>query len=277
MRYEVGAVRLHEVHPGRRTTREHGEHAAFLHPVEQLGGFFHDGQVGGESGVEYRGEADVLEGGREPFERSAHILALASALHERRGHRRRDLDHHDRVGVTQLGHHRINVRAFHQRAGGADAHALAAVDASRHIQPGVEPRGHLSPEASAREVDGSNALHLLAHRDAAPAQHAFVGVAPDRGRRYVDGLVLLAADVPALAHAEIPCQFGQFTTAGPRAREAILRMVGHEQLDYGPARFEQAGSVCPDDHAFGSWPRAARLKSGHSLHLHHTEAAGSRR
>ena len=274
---QFGAARFDETHPGRRAAGEHGQHAALADALEQLRGFFDDGQVGGEARVEDGIEAHRLERGGQPFEHGVHALCLGASLEQGSRDRRRHLGDDHGVGVGERRHDALDVAALDDGSGGADPRALSAGDAVGDVEPRAEAGHDLGAKAAAGEVDGADALHGVAHGHAAAAQHALVGVVPERRRAHVDGVIFDGAHIAAFARAQLGGEHGELATSGARAGEAVLRVAGDEQLDDGAARFEDARRVGAHAHAVASGERAARLQAPLTLDFDHAEPARRRR
>ena len=273
---QVGPVQLDVVDPGRRATREHGEGAAGLDALHQFVRLFHDGEVGREAGVEDRIEADLLEGRGQVLEHDGHARRPVAVVGQRRGHGRGDLRDDHGVRIAQFAHDRVDLAVLHQSAGRAHPHALAAVGAARDVDAGAEAGGDLGAEAAIDEVDGPDALDLVAHGHAAPAEDALVGVTPDGRRRDVEQLVLLHAHVLLGTGAQLLSQRGQLATARPVAHEAVLGMVGHHQLHDGAPGLEQPRGVSLHLHAVGGEEGATGLQPRGAFDLDHTHAARRR-
>ncbi len=245
-----------------------------MHPVDQLGGLFHDGEVGGEPGVEDCGETDPLECRGQMLEHHGDAFVAGPLLVESGGDRRGDLSDDHGVGVAEGGHHIVHGASLHERAGGADPDALAAVGAAGDVDAGGEARPYLGAEAPVGEVDGPDPLDLVAHGDAPSAQHALVGIAGDGRGGDVQMLVLLHPGVLLGPRAHLAGQIGQLATPRPVAHQAVLGMVGDHQFHDGAAGFEHARGVGADDHAFGRRQGATGLQPGRAFDFHHAEAAG---
>ena len=251
-----------------------GRTPPFCTRVEELGRLLHDRQVGGEARVEHGVEADLLERRRQPLEHHAHAFALAVTFEQRGRHGRGHLRDHHGVGVGQGRDHVVHLVALHDRPGGAHAGALAAVHALAHVEPDAEAGGHLGLEPPAHEVDGAHALHVVTGRHAAAAEHALVGVAPQRRRADVHRVLLAHADVAVLAHTQIAGERGELAVAAAHAAQAVLRVARDEQFHDRAPRLEHPRRVRVHRHALLSLERAARQETRVALDLHHAEAAG---
>ncbi len=151
---------------------------------------------------------------------------------------RRDLNDHRLAGVEQGCPGLGDVAVAGERGGGAHADALAAVGAV-----GVDQRLHFrrrdnDAEAAAIGRQRVHRLHLVAHRLAAPAADAFLGVAFQRAAGLVDGIARLLAVIALRVDAELPGQRLQLAVGRLGAGEAGERVVGEQQLQQ-PAPCEQ--------------------------------------
>jgi len=86
--------------------------------------------------------------------------------------------------VGEFLEHRVGVVTLDDRTRWAHNCALAAVRAGDVAETAVEESGDNAPDAALRDVDRTHRLHVGAHRNAAAAQDALVGV-PDDGREVV--------------------------------------------------------------------------------------------
>ena len=196
---------------------------------------------------------------------------------QRRRHRRRHLGDDHRVRVGERGDHVVDLVALDDRPGRADAGALAAVHAVARVEPVVEAGRDPRAVAARGEVDRPHALDAVADGDAAAAEDAFVGVAPQGWGAHVDGVLTDGADVAALAHAQVAGEVGELAAAGAGARQAVLRMAGDEELEDRPPRLEHARRVRGDDHAVGGLQGATGLKPRSAGDLDHAEPTRGRR
>ncbi len=146
----------------------------------------------------------------------------------------------------------------------------------RDVEALVEGRADTRLAAAADEVDGRDALDLLAHAHALAAEDALGRVAHDatgwtcpacsRSSRRRSG----AGARPAPAAS--PCS-SQLAVA--HAVEAVVGMVGQQQLDDRLARAHGARRVRLDLHPLGDREGAARHQVALALDLHHAHAAGA--
>ena len=96
--------------------------------VEELGTFFHDGEVSGEIGIEYVVNADLLEGAYQ-FAQGGVLYAQSDLLAPCCSYSRSDLKEHDLIRVFDRILETSSVIAFTQRAYRAVCYALTAESA----------------------------------------------------------------------------------------------------------------------------------------------------
>ena len=169
---------LAELNPAGRAAGDHGQHAAVSHTVDQFVGFFHDGQVSAEIGVEDLRKAQTAQ-------RGGHLAGNAGAdrhaefFTQRSAHGGSGL-HHNVLGTVSQ---RVpNVRdsiLLGQRAHGTGGDALSAVDAGHLTQLHVEGAFDGGLETTHHGADYAHLLHVSASAHAAAAQDALVVVADD--------------------------------------------------------------------------------------------------
>ena len=235
---------MHWIHPG-----DHG-----TEPLQELGPLLHDGEVSAPVGVEHVVKAHAVEG-------SGQLAGLtgaggqAEALANAHADRRSGLHHHMLVGVVDGLNDPILVGRLPQGAHRADNDALAAEGAGRVAHGQAEGGGdhRLEPTVFRREDRGG--LDILTHADTAAAEDALVGV-PGDGLADVDGLQVPLPFVGRVLHPQFPAQGLELAVLVPSAGEALLVVVGQEQLVHGLPGFLHSGVVGLDDHAI--------------LGLHHT-------
>ena len=242
--------------------------------MEDFGAFFHDGKVGGEVGVEHIVEAEAAEGGRELAGYDGAGL-IAEFLAEGDADGGRGLRDNDLVRVAEVVEETVRVVALGQGAGRAHRDALAAVGAVRLGEHAVEGRGDGGVEAAADGAEHAHRLDIVAHAFAAAAEDALVHVAGDG-----DGLLVLALGLLALvghlADVEARDEFLELAVVALGAGEAVVRVVGEDELGDGLAGAHDAGGVGLDDHAFRDHGGAGRGQVAAAFDLDDADAAGSR-
>ena len=177
---QVGEVLLGEFHPAGAAACELGEVFAFGLAGEELVGFLDDGEVGGEAGVVDGVEAHALEGGDDAAGHGG-VVGHAEGLADGDADGGGDLNDDGLGGVGQGVPDGFEFGGGGEGAGGADAGALAAVDALDLAHGLVEGGEDGRLVAAVGEVNRADALNLVAEADAVAAEHALVGVADDAG------------------------------------------------------------------------------------------------
>ena len=148
--------------------------------MHQFRTLFHDGEIGGERGVEDPIEAHPAKGGN-------HLAVKVGAgletefLGDRDGHRWGMLDHYHPLGVGQGLEHLVNVLVFGECGGRADQDALTATDAAGDVQALVEGRPDIGLGPAIDEIDGGDTLDFLAHADALATEDALIRIPDDGG------------------------------------------------------------------------------------------------
>ena len=260
VRDHVGVELLDELDPARRAARHHRQagRIAGRQPLHQFRRLLHDREVGGERRVEHAAEAEAAEGGRQ---RAVHVGARlrAELLGQAHRHRRRVLD--DDVACRGRRGRRAPPRA-------ALCSVSAPVGQTATHCPQLTQLLTFSPSSNA----GPTCARLpRPMKSMAPtvwiSSHTRTHL-PHRmhlaGSRTIDGLATSicarrpAAEVAAPTHAELLRQRLQLAVAAARAVEAVVRVVGEQQLDERLARVDRARRVRPHLHARRHREGAAR-------------------
>ena len=276
----LGIVVLDELDPagGARGHHGQGSHAAgeeFLDAGQELGAFLHDGQVGSPVGVKDFVKAHAAQGSCQ-LTGLGGACGLAEALGDAHADSGSGLDHHVLVGVVQGPQDTVLVAGLLQGANGADHGALTAVGAVGAADGQVKGGGDDGVEAAVGSGQDRSGLDLLADADAAAAQDALVGVT-GQGLGHVDGVQGALALVVGAVHAQLTAQSLEFAVLVAVAGQALLVVVGEQQLIHGLARFQHTGVVGVDDHAVLGFHHAGGLQvlGGRADLLHHADTAGA--
>ena len=234
----------------------------------------HDGEVGCEVGIEHFVKVHAAQGGDHlagdgGAHGDAEFLAQGGAY---RGSR---LHHHILVGIRQGGEHLLGIVFLGEGGGGAYGDALTAVDAGgigQAFAPGAFDAGF---EAAIHGADDAYVLHLGTHGHAAAAQHALQVVANDRGRDLVD---LVGGNIALVAvlvfHAVLYAQSLQLTVGGAHAAQALLVVVGQDQLQVDLAGLADRGGIGLYVHAFADGHHAGGSQ-GAAAGVHDAHTAGA--
>ena len=240
--------------------------------MDEFVSLLHDRQVGRELRIEHLLEAkppkprDHLPGHQTA---GVHPHCLADPDANGRG----GLHHHDPVGVGEFLEHRVGVVTLDDRTRWAHNCALAAVRAGDVAETAVEESGDNASDAALRDVDRAHRLHVGAHRNAAAAQDALVGV-PDDGRGgRVPRKDLPRAHKPALLYSQVRCDGLQFAVLVPHTRQAFSWMICQKKLDGGSPRIPDPGGVGGDLDPLTNTGGTGADKRARSLHFDHADAA----
>ncbi len=263
---EVGRVFLHPVGPRRAAAGEQRQLAALGEALDELSALLHDRDVGREVGVEHLVEAEAAERGVD-LAGGERAGLHAEGLADGDADGRRDLHQADLLGVLQRGPDLAGLVVLVDGADRAVRGALAALDARRVGELDAGGRGHHRLLAAADELERPDVLHLLADFRAAAALDALVGVEHDRRRRIVDVVVDHFLREGVLADAEVGGDRLELAAAGARALQAVVRVVGEDELEHRLADLHDVRVVGDDLH-----PRrrlgaagAEQLGAGHEL------------
>ena len=271
---EFGELVFEELDPAGAAAGEDREILVLLHAFDQLGALFHDGEVGGEVGVEDLVRAEHLQGGD-------HLAGADGAGFHAEGLADGDTD--GRSGLEDYGlglvvecaPDVVLVVDLGEGADGARLDALAAEDAlgiGELLEAGGSDDGVESAADAGEDADG---LDVVAGVFAAAAHDAFVKVAADGGAALVQFVRGLLALVLQIVDAELFGDLLEFAVQVLRAGEAILRVVRKEQVEDGAARVDGAERVGVDDHAFHDGGAAGGRQVGALFDLDDANAAGA--
>ena len=245
----TGILGLEEPDPGGTAGGEHGP--AVLPPmgeaVDELTALFHDGQVGGEVGVEDIVEADALQRRHHAAGRrllGGHVEDLRPGRPHRRGH----LDDSRHLGIGQRPEDLRGVVPDRQRPGGAVGDALAAEDAVRVLQIAVVAHVHRGPGAGARHVPDVHALDLVADLDAAHTLDALAGL-PDDGDAQIHLLPRALDLIGLIVDVQVMGQALELAVPAADADGAVGIVLGEDEPQVRLPGRPDPGGVRPDDHA----------------------------
>ena len=273
---EIGIKSLDKLDPAGRAAGEHGQPSAVLEAMQQLGAFLHDRQVCGEARIEHALEAEAPESGRHHAD---HVGAhrQTKLLAEGHGHGRGVLNDDHPAGIRQGGQYFLEVALLTEGRRGANGDALATIDTGGDIESFIEGRPDLGAGTAADEVDGPHLLHFLAHPNTLAAQDALGRVADNRRTRCVQPVLALFAGETALPYSESFSQGLQFAVAVADTVQAIVGVIGQQQLDDGLAGLDRTGGMRLDLHAVGDREGTARHQGPLTFDLDGAHPAGSRR
>ena len=263
-----------ELDPAGAAAGEDREILVLLDAFDELGAFFHDGEVGGEVGVEDLVRAEHLQGGD-------HLAGADGAGLHAEGFADGDADgrgglEDDGLGLVVEGAPDVVlVVDLGESADGAGLDALAAEDAlgvGELLEAGGSDDGVESAADAGEDADG---LDVVAGVFAAAAHDALVEVAADGGAAFVQFVRGLFALVLEVMDAEFLSDLLEFAVQVLRAGEAILRVVRKEQVEDGAARVDGAERVGVDDHAFHDGRAAGGRQVGALFDLDDADTAGT--
>ena len=263
---EVGGILLHPVGPRRAAAREQRQRAALGEALDELSAFLHDRDVGGEVRVEHLVEAEHAQR-RVDLARGELARLQAERLANGDAHGRGDLHEAGLLRIAQRGPDLRGLVVLVDSAHGAVRGALAALDAGRLHERHAGGGLHHGLLAAADELERPHVLHLLAHLGAAAALDALVGIENDRRRGPVGLVVDDLLRERIVADAEVGRDVLQLAAARARALEAVVRVVGEDELEHCAANLHDVGIVRKDLHAGRDLCAAGaqQLGAGHEL------------
>ena len=262
--------------PSGRAGSDERQSATLLNASDELGRLLDDGQVSGHVHVVHTLKAQRLDC-RDHLAFHIGSRLVAEALADLGAHGRSSADQDVLLGISQRLKHLIGIVTLIECAHGAGNDALSAVDAGGGLQRRFKRRGDVRIKAAVIGTDNADALDLLADCHAAPAKNALV-VIPDDRRLIINFVVIHDALEPALGHAVLAAQSLQFAVGAADALQALLVVIGKQQLQIHFAGIDDAGRIGFDFHPLGAGVYAGshqpeRLSA--LRHLHQTQPAGA--
>ena len=240
--------------------------------LNELAALLHDGQIGGEVGVE-----DVVKA--QPAQRRHHAAGggllggKVEALRPGRPYRRGHLDNGGDLRIGQGPEDAVGIVPDGQGAGGAVGDALSAEHAVRVHQVPVVAHIHGGAGAGARHVPDIHALDLVADLDAAHTLDALAGL-PDNGRPQIHPGALRLHLVGLKVDVQVMRQTLELTVAAADADGAVAVVLAEKQAQVGFPRLPDPGGVGADRHALQYLRVAGGDQAVGALHLHDAHAAG---
>ena len=274
----IRELRLQEVHPGGAAGGQQRQGRLLplqegRQPSYQLVGLLHDRHIRGKIRIEHIIEAQTAQGRRHlPGHDAAGLIAeLLAQGHPDSGRR---VNHNHLLRIVEGFDDPVQIALDRQRTHRTGLYALAAAYADGVADGLVEGRGDHRVKAPVNRRQRAHRLDLIADVFAPAAHNAFIRI-PDNGIGAVHGIGGhgLAGD-PNFPDAQVFGHGLQFALAGLVAGEAVLRMVGEQQLHHGPPGLLDLGGVGADHHALRNGGGAGRSQVAPSGNLHHADAAG---
>ena len=245
----AGVLSFEELHPAGAAGSKHGPAvlAPVGEPLHELAAFLHDGQVGGEIGIEYIVEADTLQGchhaasGPQP-------RVQAELLRPGHPNRRSHLDHRSDLGVCQGPQHLVGVIPDRQSASGAVGNTLTTEHAVGVLQQAVVADVHRGAGAGARHIPDVHTLNFVAHLDAAHTLDALAGL-PDDGNAQIHPGALRLHVIGLVMDVQVMRQLLQCAVSAADADGAVGVVLAEDQPQIGLSGLPYSGGVGLDDHA----------------------------
>ena len=240
--------------------------------VDELTALLHDGQVGGEIGVEHIVEAHGLQS-RDHTLRRGKLGVEVIVLRPGAAHGGRHLHHGDALRIGQRVEHLAGVIVLLQAAHGAVGDALAAEGAAALAQRAGARHAYGGVGTGAHQIPDAHGLHLVADLDAAHALDAAV-LDAHHGVGVVGGDVFQVVDIVVAQQVIVVGQLLELAVAAAGTLGALRLVLAQQQAQVHAASLPDAGRAGVDHHALGHGAVAGGHQPGVALHLHHADAAG---
>ena len=242
-------------------------------PLHEFAALLHNGEVGGEVGVEDVVKADLPQGA-DHVAGGGFVGRELEGLRPGHPHRRRHLDHRGDLRVRQGVQHPVGVVPGRQGAGGAVGDALAAEGAVAVLEIAAHGHVHRGAGTGAHHVPDMYALDLVAYLDAAHALDALAGL-PNHRHIHFQAAPLRFHGVGLVMDVQVVGQPLKLTVSAADAGGAGGTVLGEDEAEIGFPGLPDLGGVGVDGHALYH----AGVAGGHqpvgALHLHHAHAAGA--
>ena len=265
---------FHEIDPTGAATGNQGQLAFAIEKARlELGGFFHDGQIGAEVGVEDGLEAHAAQRG---VDLAGEVLAdgEAEGLADGDADGRSDLSNAEGIRVCKLIPNGNRFIVLGDGSGGAVRRALAAADAGRVGQRNIAGGGNARIEAAIEKAERPHILILLADLNAAPAEDALAGIEHNAVRGIVQREVRNDVIEAAAGQAEVGGEILQLAVLIAQAGEALVGMAGERQLEHGAADLNNLRRLGEDLHVVFDGSATGTHHSAVALVLDDANAAG---
>ena len=275
MGQQIAVVVLSVVDPARRAGSDHREFAAVLNTAQQLGAFFHNGQVSSKVGVINLVEAQTLQRGHH-FTGNRSTDGHTELFAQRSTDSRSGL-HHNMLTSLESCVNLADLGLLHQSAGGANTDTLAALDAGRVQERAVLSRSNNGVETTILESKDTHILTvgILAASNTATAQNALGSVTDDSGREFVISGLGLAALVATLTGTGDTGHMQQFALAVLITLLAVDVMIGKQQFYGSTAGFGSLGAGDDDLHTLADGVNTGSNQTSCAHHFNQADTAGT--
>ena len=241
--------------------------------LHEFAAFLHDGEVGGEIGVEDVVKADLPQG-------ADHVTGGGLRRRELEGFRPRDpdgrgdLNHGGDLRVCQRVQHPVGVVTGGQSAGGAVGDALTAEGAVAVLEIAADSHIYRGAGAGAYHVPDVHSLNLVADLNTAHTLDALAGLA-DHGNVHFQMAPFRLHRVGLIMDVQIVGQTLQFAVSAADAGGAGGVMLGENEPQVGFAGLPDFGRVGVNGHAFHHAGVAGGHQSVSPFHFYHAHPAGA--
>ncbi len=272
IRDKLGEVVLAVANPPGRAACDHRQHAAVLHSVDKFSGFFHNGEVCREIGVEYLVEAESAHCG--------YHLALdvgSDGIAERLTQRSADsgscLNNNHLLGVCDSLQYLGGIVLLFQSARRTGGNALTAGNAGGFRQRHIKRRSYLYRKTALICADYADTLKLFAGCHAAAAENALAVVARHVRRAvvYFDGGIFTL--VVILHNIILVAKLLNLAASASYAGETFSLVVGKNKLQCGAAALNDLGSIRKYLHTLVDGIYAGSHQASRTLDLDHADTA----
>ena len=259
MRQQIAVVVFSEVDPAWGAGSDHRENAAIGQTAEELGPFFHNGQVSAEVDVVDPFEAEAAQG-------SDHLASgrcadlVAEFFTDRGADSRGDLNDDMLAGlqgIIDLGY----LGMFKQRAGRADVDTLTALDTRRLGKAAVPGGGDEGLETAVFETEDAQTVSIRAAGDAASAEDTLGSIADERRSELVQRGRGFCTLIGTFAGAGQLGDMEQFAVAVLFALLAVDVVIGQEQFNTAASGLDSLRVGNADLHPFGNGVNTAGDKA----------------
>ena len=198
---------------------------------------------------------------------------MAELFTERCSYSRSGLANDDLIRIIDCLNDFVDALLLCQSTDRTCCHALSALHAVDCVESCVIDRADLGLETAVHKAENTDALDLLTGLYAALAEHALGCIADDTRTCVLKCRLCILALEPVLADAKLLAELLQLAVQIALAGQAVLVVVGHDQLNRGFACADRALGVGPYDHSLGDRRCTCGKQSSCALDFHETYTA----
>ena len=269
---QIGVVVLDEVDPAGAAAGQDGQVLAALDTLDDLGAFFHDGQVSGEVGVEDLVEAQGTES-CDHLAGDRHAGLKTEFLADSHADGGSGLNDDGLGGIVDGSPDFFHIADTGDGTDGADVDALSAEGAVGFSQGDHAGSADLGGESAAVAGECADGLNFVADGLAAAAHDALGKVTHDGFAGVIHVEAVLGTAESDFLNTELGSEHTQFAVLVLGAGQTLLGVVREHELEDGAAGVESTLAVGVDHHAFHDRSGAGGSQVAAAFNFDHADTA----